>query len=397
MRHLLHHLALILMWLTAAGCGEDSRDAAKDSSAVGSAAPERGTGVSRWSIHRGDPALTGNADTTFPEQWKVDWTRLDTDSPVTGLAVAQDTILACHADGTVARLPLNGGEPLWVRTLGAELDAPPTIADSMLFVGTLDGAMTALRLTDGVTVWQHQTEDAIHGGANIAKTPDGDSLLVFGSYDTNLYAVNLSDGDLVWRISTKNYVNGTPAVHGTSIIAAGCDGRVRRLNTADGAENFSVTASSYIPGAPALGDKLALVTGHDGTTAAVDNSTGALTWTQKPEKSRHTFVLSPAVNAKQVVTASRDGGIFCRALADGELLWKAKLPSPATTAPLLGRQTLLVGTEDGTLEQLDLATGAAVSSTTIGAAISCDLAVTPRGILLGTEQGLLAHVTAAAP
>lgn len=395
MRALSYFLALTFLWLTVGGCGGPSRDDAEESSAAASTTSAAGTGVARWSVHRGDSALAGSVDVSFASQWSVDWTRLVAESPVTGLAVADDSIFACHADGTVARLPLSGGEPLWRRRLDAELDAPPTIADSKLFVGTLDGAMMALRLVDGSTAWTHQTEDAIHGGANVAKTPDGETLLVFGSYDTNLYAVNLADGQLVWRHGTKNYVHGTPAVLGTSIVATGCDGRVRRLNSADGGEVFSIAASSYIPGAPAVSDSLTLVTGHDGTTAAVDNSSGTLAWSMKQDPPNHTFVLSPAVNATQVVTASQNGKVFCRELADGALTWKVDLPSPSTAAPLMGRQTVLFGTQDGTLEQLALATGEAVSSTTVGAAISCDLAVTPHGILLGTEQGLLAHVIAA--
>lgn len=388
-------IALLSLLLT--GCGRSANDAAdpKANSADRDASKPFTTGINAWPLHRGDAALTGSANTAFPTQWRIEWSRTTADSPVTGVAVSDGSIFVAHANGGILRLPLDGGEPLWRTVLEADVDAPISVLDGLAALGTLDGEMVALHMADGSVAWRYATEDAIHGAANFATAPDGTRRVVFGSYDTNLYALDSATGTLAWRHATNNYVNGTPALVDGGVVASGCDGRVRRLNAADGTEAFATAASSYVPGSPTVAHGLAVAVGHDGTVAAVDVTDGTITWRIEPGESRDTVVLSPGTNGECVILASENGGVICRSLEDGAQRWRVKLPSPPTTAPLLGRRTVFLGTADGTVEQLSLADGTPVSSTTIGTAISCDLAVTPTGLLVGTDQGLLLHLTPA--
>lgn len=386
---------LTALLLLTVGCSRENTAPAGDTAASPdqSAQSPSATGISSWTRHRSSPSLDGAVDTTFPRRWQTDWTRHGPDSPVTGLAVTRQALFVAHANGTVLRLSRDGQDLHWQRELEDQLDAPLLVAGGHILLGSLEGRMLALRTADGTLAWSYQTEDAIHGGANLVEREGGAALVVFGSYDSLLYALDLDSGDLAWRHPTKNYVNGTPAVLNGAVIASGCDGRVRRLRADNGEEVFATTASSYVPGAPAVRAGRAIVAGHDGSIAAVFADDGSLAWRSRPEESRHSFVLSPGTNGDCVLVSSQDGLLFCRAFEDGSLRWQTALPSPATTAPLLGSETVLLGTEGGTLEQRLLSSGEAVSSTLVGAAISCDLAVTPWGLLLGTEQGLILHLT----
>lgn len=112
------------------------------------------------------------------------------------------------------------GPELWRAETGAAKDqqlnqqnafyvsATPSIADGIVYVGSLDNSVYALDARSGAKLWNFPTNDQI---AYSSPTPVNGVICV-GSNDKSLYALDAQSGKLVWRYATGDKINGTPTV-----------------------------------------------------------------------------------------------------------------------------------------------------------------------------------------
>ncbi|HTE19731.1 MAG TPA: PQQ-binding-like beta-propeller repeat protein, partial [Armatimonadota bacterium] len=68
----------------------------------------------------------------------------------------------------------------------------------------------------------------------------------------------------------------------------------------------------------------------------------------------------PAVGAEHVVWLTESGALHCLRLADGALVWSAKLGAPPTAPLLLTREHCLAALQDGSIRRIRLADGTAL-------------------------------------
>jgi outer membrane protein assembly factor BamB len=99
------------------------------------------------------------------------------------------------ADGRVATVALETGEPLWERRLPGTL-SPPAAARDRVFVGSTDNFFYALDAATGREEWKWR-----NGGDVIGAAVDGDTVY-FASLDNILRAVNRGNGNQRWRKPT---------------------------------------------------------------------------------------------------------------------------------------------------------------------------------------------------
>ncbi|MFN4295077.1 MAG: PQQ-binding-like beta-propeller repeat protein, partial [Thermoflexales bacterium] len=126
------------------------------------------------------------------------WTFAGDGSPIRHSAgVLGDTVLFSTHLGNTFALDASNGSLRWQRFTGPSATAPlMDAARGWAFVASTDGALTALRMSDGAVMWQHQSD------APILTTPalsrDG-SLVFAGDEAIYAFAVNADTGALVWR------------------------------------------------------------------------------------------------------------------------------------------------------------------------------------------------------
>lgn len=147
------------------------------------------------------------------------WTFAGDGSPIRHSAgVMSDTVVfSTHAGNTFA-LHAADGALRWQRFTGPSATAPLMDATrGWVYVASTDGALTALRLTDGAVMWQHQSD------APILTTPalsrDG-SLVFAGNEAIHAFAVNAGTGALVWktRLYGQSLADRHPVVLSDTVI-----------------------------------------------------------------------------------------------------------------------------------------------------------------------------------
>src|SRR5512145_1211884 len=178
----------------------------------------------------------------------------------------------------------------WAYSLGerVEVEVEPIVAAGKIFVGAMNGTITALNASDGSVAWAFTADGPI---AHTAAYADG--LVFFGSIDGSVYALyadGVRAGTLKWKFQTGAPVYAAPIVANGSVYIGSTSGRFFALDAnssnAAGAAHWSYPAQGQNPlstaftGAAALSpDGSRVYVGNEDLKArALDATNGALVW-----------------------------------------------------------------------------------------------------------------------
>ena len=121
-------------------------------SAPDSARPTTGD----WPTYRHDTTRSGAAKTAVPADLGLRW-QADLGGSLTSPVMAENRILvADKTSQTLFCLDAQTGKQCWRFAEAGAMDSPPTCAAGLVFLGSLDGYVYALRLADGVLVWRYR-------------------------------------------------------------------------------------------------------------------------------------------------------------------------------------------------------------------------------------------------
>ena len=160
---------------------------------------------------------------------------------------------------------------------GARQLASPAVAEGLVVTVDLEGAIHALRATDGALVW------TAAGGAPVQGSPAVvHGRLIVPTLGNNVVAMRVADGRPLWTRDLGGMILSSPTpVDDDVVVAAGFPRRsITRLSAATGAvvwesppvmEQFSNTS-------PAVADGLVVVGSNGGRVYGFDATTGLLRW-----------------------------------------------------------------------------------------------------------------------
>jgi len=242
--------------------------------------------------------------------------------------------------------------------VGTQLDSPPTVGpDGRLYVAAFDGSLYCLSpQSDGAAVaWAKPLSTAAQVVSAPAFSPDG-GVVYIGTLDGELVALRTADGSEQWRVSVDAEVYATPAVgsdgtvyaatYAGSVYAVRPDGTVLWSRTPDGA--------GEVKASPAIGsDGSVYVATRSGRLYRLDGKDGRVLWMWQSETGGR-INSSPVVDAAGSAYFGSEDGFVYAVGADGRLLWKYDVGSlegnMVNSSPALGADgTLYVGTQHGTV------------------------------------------------
>ncbi|OQY28110.1 MAG: hypothetical protein B6244_08380 [Candidatus Cloacimonetes bacterium 4572_55] len=343
----------------------------------------------KWQIFRGDANLTGVSHVELPEQLRLLWT-FKTDDEIRSSAVIDDNkAYIGSSDGAVYALNISDGEKIWAyKTDDSVVEAPPLLADGSVFVGSLDGILYALDAENGSLKWKFETDGKIVGSANYSLI-EGMPRIFFGSYDSKIYCLDAQSGKSVWTYESKNFINGSPATDGERLIFGGCDAHLHLISTKEGVSSAIIDVGSYVAGSAALVGTNAYLGTYGGKAIAVDLATKKIIWEYGDEENGAAFISSPAVTEDQVVIGSRDQFLYCLDRKNGRMIWKFHTRDEVDGSPTICRDKVLIGSGDGRLYMISLIDGSEIWSYEVGAEIVGAPAVIKNTVVIGSGDGLV--------
>jgi outer membrane protein assembly factor BamB len=219
--------------------------------------------------------------------------------------------------------------PLWTFKAGGEIWSSPSVADNVVYFGSNNGIIYALRATTGKLLWQFRTGDSVMA----QPTLDGPFLYIL-SDDGYLYKLDRRSGSLIWRFDTHggaarklsninssnyDYLTSAATVFGGTVYIGSADKRLYALDAQTGLEKWHFQTQGIVRSTPAVADGQVFIGSYDHNVYAVEANTGELRWKYDALKA---VVSSPLVFKGTVYIGSRCSNLFALDSVTGKVKWK---------------------------------------------------------------------------
>jgi outer membrane protein assembly factor BamB len=351
-----------------------------------------------WPQLQGDAAHTGLRPDAPRPPYAVAWTgRPDApagqhlSAPVVSSGVVVVTgpsaLYAFHADD---------GTPAWSVPRDSVPSAPAIAAvDGREAVLSTDGrgpntaTFDAVDLRSGRSIWDAPVR--LQGESKSGVTVEGSRAFVADEAG-RLYAIDLSSGTISWTARTTGTVAGPVAAGEGLVVAVVAASQAARtagvvaFDEATGEERWNVSPdpTATVGSLPAFVAGVVVVAFPDGEVFGLSPRDGSQAWRQRIPGAVYPLV-SPAVLEGSVVLADSSGGVQLVAPGSGRR-WLFQFNEPILRAsPVVTRETVVVGFEDGSIGSVSLADGhlsfrsPPAASPVGGIALTDDAVVVSRG------------------
>lgn len=296
-----------------------------------------------WPIARGNSSQTGVAADAIPDDMAPRWKFPCKNSIDTAPVIVGTTVLVASKDEFLYALNLADGKERW-KYRAAQFNAPPAVAEGLIYIGDADGKFHCIDLATGKGRWTCDLEHAISSGANFS----GDAVL-FGSEDT-LHCLSRT-GKPRWKFKIPGGpVLASPAVFGNHAFASGCDKILHVIDIPTGKEISSIPLEGQAPGAVAVdGDRLFVGT-MGGEALGIDWKKPEVLWRYKADQA---FFASTCLTDKLVVLGSRDKRVHAMDRRTGKKAWIFETRGKVDGSAILAGTRIHVASLDGNLYMLD--------------------------------------------
>lgn len=262
------------------------------------------------------------------EIWRVDTGIRVGSSP----GVGEGYVVLGGLDGEAIALDVFNGAERWRAKVTSEIVAAPAVSRGVAVVRAHDGRMFGLGLSDGQRRWVYDRGiPALTLRGNSA--PIVDSGVVFAGYDGgHVVALRLEDGVEIWEqvvaqpegrteIDRMTDIDGDLALVGGELYAASYRGRLLAMAADSGRPLFDRDLGTY--GGIAVAGEQLIVADSAGTVWALNRRTGAATWRQ--EGLAHRWLSTPAIHAGAAVVGDLEGYLHWIDLDSGQFVARTRI------------------------------------------------------------------------
>jgi outer membrane protein assembly factor BamB len=263
-----------------------------------------------------------------------------------GPAVGGDLLAVGTLDGHVYGVNARDGSPRWEAELDAEVLATPSVVDDLVVVRTEDGRVYGLDAATGKRRWVYDQGNvpllSVRGYGPVLVA---NGVVFFGSDDGKLVALRLDTGAKLWEqklasgegrteIERLSDADGAILLDGSTLFAAAYHGNLVAVDGPSGrplwARPFSTFDSLALSGNALYG------VNDDSQVWSFDKTGGADIW--KSNALKYRWLTGPAVQGNYVVVGDMEGYVHWLQTGDGSLAARERLSKKAIRA-----QPLVVG------------------------------------------------------
>ena len=226
----------------------------------------------------------------------------------------------------------------------------------VVYVGACSGILSAIDRATGKAIWLYDVAadgDAREFHGNPVTAKDRVFIPTDGRTIGHIYAFDSSTGDVIWKFAHRatedSGFTSDLLLDGDRIIGVTVDERVVALNAASGSE----------------------------------------VWSFPIESKRRRVGISAALANGMVIFGSSNGFVYAVDAKRGTQVWKRQLDAATSTAIVVERDAVVVGTQGSTLYRLRTADGALLASLPLGAVPQDTPTIGGRGVFIITEKRVM--------
>jgi outer membrane protein assembly factor BamB len=268
-----------------------------------------------------------------------------------GPAVDNGLLVIGTLDGHVYAANAKDGSPRWEATVSDEVIASPVLVGNLVIVRTQDGRVYGLDNSDGKRRWVYDQGNvpllSVRGNGSLLAA---NGVVFFGSDDGKLIALRQDNGDKLWEqglaggdgrtdIERLDDADGSVVLDGSTLYSAAYHGNLVAIDGPSGrplwSHPFSTFTSIDLSGNSVFG------VNDDSQVWAFDKSGGADTW--KNDSLKYRWLTGPAVQADYLVVGDLQGYVHWLQSGDGALAARERLSKkPIRAQPVVVGDTVYV-------------------------------------------------------
>lgn len=258
---------------------------------------------------------------------------------------------------------------VWSTSVGdgmgkAGVSMPPIYVDGTIYAADSEGRLAAVNADNGKIIWEIKTKQPFSGGPSV-----GESLLVMGTLDGTVLAFDPANGNERWSARVSSEVLAVPGVSDNVVVVRSIDGRVFGLDASTGARLWIYDHS--VPLLTLRGNTNILLRGGtvyvgyaDGSVTSLRLDDGSQIWTEsvvspegRTELERLADIgIQMVIIASDLIVSSYKNRVASMAADSGRLMWFKDISS--ATGIQVDRTNLAVSDKNGDLWLLDRRNGA---------------------------------------
>src|SRR6476661_6875268 len=260
--------------------------------------------------------------------------------------VANGRIYTIDTLGAVRAFDARTGAMSWQVRPGGPLRGAPTVANGTIYVVSQDNQIYSLKEQDGTTNWSQPASLEIAGVFGSASPAVGQGTVVAGFSSGELNGYRYENGRQVWQ----------DALQRTSITT-------------------SVSSLSDIDADPVIDSGQVIAVGQGGRMVALDLISGQRLW-----ELNIAGIATPWVAGDWIFVVTDEAKLLCIYRQNGHIRWIAQLPQFEKakskkgeidySGPVLAGNRLILTGSNGTVIQIDPASGSYVTQMAVGAGVS---------------------------
>ena len=263
-----------------------------------------------------------------------------------GPAVFGDLLVVGTLDGHVYALNAKSGDPRWSAELNASVLASPVIVGDLVVVRTQDGRVYGLDAASGDRRWVYDQGNVpllslrgngamlVANGVVFMGSDDGKLVALRQDNGTRLWEQKLASGEGRTEIDRLNDSDGSVLLEGSTLYTAAYHGNLVAVDGPSGRPLWTHPFSSF--GALDANDHAIFGVDDQSRVWAFDKSGGADMW--KNDALKYRWLTGPAVQGNYAVVGDVEGYVHWLQVGDGALAARERLSKHAIRA-----QPLVVG------------------------------------------------------
>lgn len=257
-----------------------------------------------------------------------------------GPAVSGDLLAVGTLDGHVYGMNSKNGSQRWQADLKSEVITAPVIVGDLVLVRTQDGRVYGLDAATGDRRWVYDQGNvpllSVRGNGPLLAA---NGVVFFGSDDGKLVALRQDTGDKLWEqrlssgegrtdIERLNDADGAVVLDGTTLYSAAYHGSLEAIDGPSGRPLWNREFSSF--GSPDVAGNAVYAVNDESQVWAFDKTGGADQW--KNDALKYRWLTSPAVQGNYVVVGDIEGYVHWLQTGDGALAARERLSKKAIRA-----------------------------------------------------------------
>jgi outer membrane protein assembly factor BamB len=273
-----------------------------------------------------------------------------------GPGVGSDKVVVGTLDGHVYALDAKTGKQLWKASVSSEVIAPPVVLANLTVVRTNDGNVYGFDTKTGKQAWLYDQDSvpalSLRGNGSLLVAH---GVVFLGTDDGKLVAIRLDNGEKLWDLPLASGEGRTEIQRlddadigilfdGNTLYADAYHGNLTQVDGASGRPGWHRKFSTYTS-FDVSGNTLVGVDSHSNVWA-FDKSSGSDLW--KQDKLEWRWLSAPAIVGKYVVVGDLKGYVHWLQIGDGKLAARERLSHDAIRSqPLVVGNMVYVEDVDG--------------------------------------------------